>query len=120
MIHAFNAMSGRVVVVVDSAGRVLELGDVRFLHPEDQVFAQMLTGWRNQQLSRNLAFGTIESRERLVTRFQEYTNEYPLAMDTGPRRRILRRPAQRQARRPVHDPVLSGSPAGFLLLRGFP
>lgn len=37
----------------------------------------MLTGWRNQQLRRNLAFGTIESRERLVTRFQESTNEYP-------------------------------------------
>lgn len=37
----------------------------------------MLDGWRNQQLSRNLAFGTIESRERLVTRFQESTNEYP-------------------------------------------
>ena len=64
-------------MAVDSAGRVLEFGDVRFLHPEDQVFAQMLTGWRNQQLSRNLAFGTIDSRERLVTRFQEYTNEYP-------------------------------------------
>ncbi|WP_017200541.1 site-specific integrase [Arthrobacter sp. M2012083] len=28
-------------------------------------------------MSRNLAFGTIEGRERLVTRFQESTNEYP-------------------------------------------
>jgi integrase len=64
-------------VAVDSAGRVLDFGAVRFLHPEDHVFAQMLDGWRNQQLSRNLAFGTIESRERLVTRFQESTNEYP-------------------------------------------
>jgi hypothetical protein len=45
--------------------------------PEDVVFTQMLTGWRNQQLSRNLSFGTIEGRERLVTRFQESTNEYP-------------------------------------------
>jgi len=50
---------------------------MRFLHPEDHVFDQMLTGWRNQQLSRNLAHGTIESRERLVTRFQASTNEYP-------------------------------------------
>jgi len=64
-------------VAVDSAGRVLDFGAVRFLHPEDHVFTQMLTGWRNQQLSRNLAFGTIEGRERLVTRFQESTNEYP-------------------------------------------
>jgi integrase/recombinase XerD len=64
-------------VAVDSAGRVLDFGAVRFLHPEDHVFTQMLTGWRNQQLSRNLAFGTIEGRERLVMRFQESTNEYP-------------------------------------------
>tara|TARA_R100000935_G_C2835981_1_gene168117 strand:- start:204 stop:761 length:558 start_codon:yes stop_codon:yes gene_type:complete len=64
-------------VAVDSAGRVLDFGAVRFLHPEDVVFTQMLTGWRNQQLSRNLSFGTIEGRERLVTRFQESTNEYP-------------------------------------------
>jgi integrase/recombinase XerD len=64
-------------VAVDSAGRVLDFGAVRFLHPEDHVFTQMITGWRNQQLSRNLAFGTIEGRERLVTRFQESTNEYP-------------------------------------------
>jgi hypothetical protein len=54
-------------VAVDSAGRVLGFGAVRFLHPEDVVFTQMLTGWRNQQLSRNLSFGTIEGRERLVT-----------------------------------------------------
>jgi integrase/recombinase XerD len=64
-------------MAVDSAGRVLDFGAVRFLHPEDVVFTQMLTGWRNQQLSRNLSFGTIEGRERLVTRFQESTNEYP-------------------------------------------
>jgi site-specific recombinase XerD len=64
-------------MAVDSAGRVLDFGAVRFLHPEDVVFAQMLTGWRNQQLSRNLSFGTIDGRERLVTRFQEATNEYP-------------------------------------------
>lgn len=41
-------MSERIVVAVDSAGCVLEFGDVRFLHPEDQVFTQVLTGWRNQ------------------------------------------------------------------------
>ncbi|MHA7288014.1 tyrosine-type recombinase/integrase [Arthrobacter sp. MDT3-44] len=64
-------------MTVDSAGRVLSLGDVQFLHPEDRVFDQMLGGWRNQQLSRNLALGTIESRERLVRRFQESTYEYP-------------------------------------------
>lgn len=43
---------------VDSAGRVLGFGAVHFLHPEDVVLNQMLTGCRNQQLSRNLSFGT--------------------------------------------------------------
>src|ERR1019366_9657003 len=28
---------------------------VSLLHPEDQVFEAMLTGWRNQQMARNLA-----------------------------------------------------------------
>ncbi len=41
------------------------------------MFTRKITGWRNQELSQNLAFGTIEGRERLVTRFQESTNEYP-------------------------------------------
>lgn len=38
-------------MAVDSAGRVLELGGVRYLNPADQVFEEMLEGWRNQQLS---------------------------------------------------------------------
>jgi integrase/recombinase XerD len=64
-------------MAVDGAGRVVELQHVRYLRPEDQVFEDMLTGWRNQQLSRNLQFGTIESRERLVQRFHAFTNEFP-------------------------------------------
>ena len=64
-------------MAVDGSGRVHLLGSVQLLHPEQQTFDQMLDGWRNQQLSRNLAFGTIDSRERLVTRFRESTNEYP-------------------------------------------
>ena len=68
---------------VDSSGRVLEFDSVRFLHPEDQVFTGMLAGWRNQQLSRNLSLGTIESRESLVNRFQAFTNEYPWNWSPG-------------------------------------
>ncbi len=64
-------------MAVDNVGRVLELPMISYLHPEDQVLAEMLTGWRNQQLSRNLQHSTIEQRERLVRRFFEYTNEYP-------------------------------------------
>ncbi|WP_026536562.1 tyrosine-type recombinase/integrase [Arthrobacter sp. H14] len=64
-------------MAIDSSGRVLEISSVRFLHPEEHVFTEMLSGWRNQQLSRNLAHLTIEQRERLVKRFLSFTNEYP-------------------------------------------
>ncbi|WP_222266944.1 tyrosine-type recombinase/integrase [Modestobacter marinus] len=64
-------------MTVDKAGRVFEFTSVRYLHPEDQAFAEMLSGWRNQQLSRNLKHETIEQRERVVQRFHEHTNEYP-------------------------------------------
>src|SRR3954453_24256851 len=37
----------------------------------------MLSGCRHQQLARNLALATIESRERLVRRFLGFTNEMP-------------------------------------------
>ena len=38
---------------------------------------EMLDGWRNQQLARNLAFSTIEGRERLIRRLVADLNEYP-------------------------------------------
>jgi hypothetical protein len=39
---------------------VLQLSAVSLLHPEEQTLEDMLTGWRNQQLSRNLQFDTID------------------------------------------------------------
>ena len=47
------------------------------LRPEDAMFEAMLRGWRAQQVARGLRTHTIESRERLVRRFLESTNEYP-------------------------------------------
>lgn len=47
------------------------------LRPEDAVFAAMLRGWRAQQVSRGLREETIADRERLVRRFQAFTNEWP-------------------------------------------
>ena len=35
----------------------------------DRTFDEMLQGWRNQQLARNLAFGTINDRESQIRRF---------------------------------------------------
>lgn len=56
----------------------LQLVDgVALLRPEEQVLQAMLDGWRNQQLARNLAFSTIEQRERKVQAFFRYTNAFP-------------------------------------------
>ena len=38
---------------------------------------EMLEGWRNQQLCRNLDHDTIAGRVRIVERFLELTNEFP-------------------------------------------
>jgi integrase/recombinase XerD len=64
-------------VAVDEAGRVRVLTSVHTLHPEDQAVEDMLLGWRNQQLSRNLQFATIDQRLRYVRRFIESVNEFP-------------------------------------------
>jgi hypothetical protein len=45
---------------------------VPLLRPEEQIFDAMLSGWRNQQLARNLAFSTIEGRENRVRDFARH------------------------------------------------
>jgi integrase/recombinase XerC len=50
---------------------------VSLLHPEDQVFEAMLTGWRNQQVARNLAPSTVDSREHQVRVFTRNAGGYP-------------------------------------------
>ncbi len=62
---------------VDKAGRFFVVPSVPLLHPETQTVHEMLEGFRNQQLCRNLSHGTIEKRQRIVERFLEYTNEFP-------------------------------------------
>lgn len=51
--------------------------DVALFNPAEQVFQAMLDGWRNQQLSRNLAFTTIAKREKVIQRFRSFTGEDP-------------------------------------------
>jgi hypothetical protein len=43
----------------------------------ERTFVEMLEGWRNQQLARNLAFATINAREAEVRRFVAEAGEYP-------------------------------------------
>ncbi len=69
-------MNDRRVEIAGAAHLVLH-PDVTPLHPEEATFEGMLSGWRTQQLSRNLAASTIEDRLRLLRRFATFTNEYP-------------------------------------------
>ncbi|WP_218061862.1 tyrosine-type recombinase/integrase [Planobispora rosea] len=61
-----------------SAGLHL-VADLPLLRPEEQVFTAMLDGWRNQQLARNLAFSTIEGREKAAKAFTRHADAFPWA-----------------------------------------
>jgi site-specific recombinase XerD len=43
----------------------------------ERTFVEMLEGWRNQQLARNLAFATINGRQAEIRRFVSDVGEYP-------------------------------------------
>lgn len=42
-----------------------------------EMFESILDGWRMQQLSRNLSFGTIDNGARIVRRFRDHTGSFP-------------------------------------------
>jgi integrase/recombinase XerC len=44
---------------------------------DERTLDEMLLGWRNQQLARNLAFATINAREVEIRRFVAQVGEYP-------------------------------------------
>ena len=60
---------------IDGSGRVQLVQSMPVLRPDEQVLQMMLDGWRNQQLSRNLQFATIDQRLRCVQRFLDHVNE---------------------------------------------
>jgi site-specific recombinase XerD len=66
-----------VAELVPGVARLVLQPGVRLLRPEEQLFEAMTEGWRRQQLARHLAFGTIDARVRMVSRFQAFTNSYP-------------------------------------------
>ncbi len=57
--------------------RVLSDPAVGLFRADERVFDAMLDGWRAQMLARGLAVETIETRCRLVRRFQEFCGEFP-------------------------------------------
>ncbi len=65
-----------------SAGLHLAAG-VPLLHPDEQVFAAMLEGWRAQQLARNLALATVGRREAMVRAFAAHADAMPWQWGPG-------------------------------------
>nr|WP_324197985.1 tyrosine-type recombinase/integrase [Nocardia abscessus] len=66
-------------VLAPGAARLQLVDGVSLLRPDEQVFTAMLDGWRNQQLARNLAFSTINSREKAVRAFAAHADAFPWA-----------------------------------------
>jgi len=66
-----------VVDMPGSAGLVMVSGVVH-MDPEAAVFEAMLTGWARQQRSRLLGEKTIADRLRLVRRFADFAESYPV------------------------------------------
>lgn len=64
-------------VAIEGAAHLVLTEGVVPLHPAEAVFEAMLTGWRRQQLSRQLAATTITSRLGLVRRFAQFTGTFP-------------------------------------------
>ena len=68
---------------VDKSGRVYVVGSVPLLHPEAQTVEEMLEGWRNQQLCRNLDHETIAGRIRIVRAVPGGDQRVPVDVDAG-------------------------------------
>lgn len=65
------------------SARLHVVGGVPLLRPDVQMFDAMLDGWRNQQLARNLSFGTIEARGNVVRAFAEHADCLPWQWTAG-------------------------------------
>jgi integrase len=62
---------------VPGAARLYLADGVALFRPEERVFEAMLDGWRNQQLARNLAFSTIDKRQRRLRAFAVHAEAWP-------------------------------------------
>jgi integrase/recombinase XerC len=70
-------------IEVRGAAHLVLVEGASLLAPSAQVFEAMLDGWRSQQLSRNLAFSSIDAGARTVRRFQEHADEWPWQWTPG-------------------------------------
>lgn len=59
------------------SARLMLVPGVAHLNERAAVFEAMVAGWARQQLSRQLGQSTLQDRERLIRRFQDFTERYP-------------------------------------------
>ncbi len=62
---------------VAGSARLVLVDGAALLRPEAAMFDAMLSGWRLQQESRLLAAPTVDSRDKTLRRFQDFTGDYP-------------------------------------------
>src|SRR5260370_20363993 len=91
-----------------SAGLPLAAG-VPLLHPDEQVFAAMLEGWRAQQLARNLAPATAGPREAMVRAFAAHADAFSRPWGPPLVDEWLGRPRGGEGARPSPGPSLGSS-----------
>ena len=72
-----SRLTGRSAELPDVKPNVVLLRGAPARDLADRTLEQMLEGWRNQQLARNLAFGTINGREAEIRRFVAEVSELP-------------------------------------------
>ena len=104
---------------IDGSGRVHLVQSMPVLRPDEQVLQMMLDGWRNQQLSRNLQFGTIDQRIRCV-QVRGPRERVSVALDAGDGRGVSRGSALDPARDPLDAPGLPVRAPPVHLLRHQP
>jgi site-specific recombinase XerD len=68
---------------LDGAAHLVLAPGVRHLDEGSAVFKAMLEGWERQQRSRYLQSETIGHRTRMVSRFAEFTGQYPWQWGPG-------------------------------------
>lgn len=65
------------------SARLMLVPGVAHLNERAAVFEAMVAGWTRQQLSRQLGQSTLRDRERLIRRFQDFTEQYPWEWTPG-------------------------------------
>jgi site-specific recombinase XerD len=77
MLHQKQRDARQLMGDLEGHARHMLGAGVAHLDPPSAVFAAMLEGWATQQRTRFLKASTVRARIDLISRFAEFSNEYP-------------------------------------------